>query len=328
MKLHPIWQEYPDLQPELAKTLDLMENSVKLKNKPVEIAVMEMVHAGGKLLRPAYQLLFSRFGPDQDREKAVALAASIEMLHTATLIHDDIVDEADLRRNLPTVAARFGNDVAVYAGDYLFVCCFKLLADYAGSLRSLQLNSRSMEKILNGELGQMDRRYDLTMTVDQYLENISGKTAELFALSCTVGPLESGASEKFAKECAQIGLNIGIAFQIIDDILDYSQDATAIGKPVLEDVRQGVYSLPLLLALEKGRSELTPFLQKKDAMTTADSQAVYRLVQQYDGVTRAHQMATRYTDKALKAIRKLPADAADTRGELEQLTLRILGRKN
>lgn len=328
MKLHPLWQDYPDLAPELAQTLTLMEDSVKLKNKPVEKAVMEMIHAGGKLLRPAYQLLFSRFGPDQDRQKAVALAASIEMLHTATLIHDDIVDESDLRRNLPTIAARFGNDVAVYAGDYLFVCCFKLLADYAGSLRSLQLNSRSMEKILNGELGQMDRRYDMHMTVDQYLDNISGKTAELFALSCTVGPLESGASEKFARDCAQIGLNIGIAFQIIDDILDYSQPAEQIGKPVLEDVRQGVYSLPLLLALEHGYNQLAPLLEKKEQMSAADTQEVYRLVQHFKGVDRAQQMATSYTTKALKAIAKLPDDPKDTRSELDRLTRVILQRTN
>lgn len=215
MKLHPLWQEYPSLQSELTETLALMEKTVKLKNKPVEKAVIEMIHAGGKLLRPAYQLLFSRFGPEQDRQKAIALAASIEMLHTASLIHDDIVDQADTRRTLPTVAARFGNDVAVYAGDYLFVCCFKLLADYAGSLRSLQLNSRSMEKILNGELGQMDRRYDQQMTVAEYLDNISGKTAELFALSCTVGALESGNSEKLPNNVAKLAYTSASRFKLL-----------------------------------------------------------------------------------------------------------------
>ena len=104
-----------------------------------------MIHSGGKMLRPAYQLLFSEFGEEKDSQKAVALSAAIEMLHTASLIHDDIVDQADTRRSLPTIRAQFGNDVAVYAGDYLFVCCFKLMADYAGSLKSLQINSRSME---------------------------------------------------------------------------------------------------------------------------------------------------------------------------------------
>ncbi|EAC9546861.1 polyprenyl synthetase family protein, partial [Listeria monocytogenes] len=165
MKLHSMWQEYPALQADLSASLQLMEKSLKLKNKEVEQAILSMIHSGGKLLRPAYQLLFSAYGSDKDREKAVALAASIEMLHTASLIHDDIVDHADTRRKLPTIRSEFGNDVAVYAGDYLFVCCFKLMADYASSMKSLQINSRSMEKILAGELGQMSKRYDLSVTV-------------------------------------------------------------------------------------------------------------------------------------------------------------------
>lgn len=165
MKLHPMWENYPALSKELTETLKRMEETVRLKNKPVEQAIKETIHAGGKLLRPAYQLLFSQFGPEQDRDKAIALAASIEMLHTATLIHDDIVDEADLRRGQPNIRSQFGNVVSVYAGDYLFVCCFKLLSDYSTSLKSLQLNSRSMEKVLNGELGQMDDRYNYELSV-------------------------------------------------------------------------------------------------------------------------------------------------------------------
>lgn len=328
MKLHPIWNDYPTLRNELTDTLQLMETAVKLKNKPVEQAILAMIHSGGKLLRPAYQLLFAQFGPEQDRKKAIALAASIEMLHNATLIHDDIVDQADLRRNLPTIAASFGNDVAVYAGDYLFVCCFKLMADYAGSMRSLQINSRSMDKILTGELGQMDDRYSLDMTIDQYIENISGKTAELFALSCSVGAFESGTSEKFAKSAAAIGLNIGLAFQIIDDILDYSQPEAQIGKPVLEDVRQGVYSLPLLYALQKGRQQLTPLLEKRSDMTDEDTQEVYRYVQHFQGVTKAQQLAEKYTNKALKSIRQLPDTSQKTKETLEEITKIILKRTN
>ncbi|WP_122646022.1 polyprenyl synthetase family protein [Enterococcus mediterraneensis] len=328
MKLHPIWNDYPTVKKELIDTLALMEKTVKIKNKSVEKAVLEMIHSGGKLLRPAYQLLFSQFGPEQDRQKAIALSASIEMLHNATLIHDDIVDQADIRRNLPTIAAEFGNDVAVYAGDYLFVCCFKLMADYASSLRSLQINSRSMDKILSGELGQMDDRYAMDMSIDQYIENISGKTAELFALSCSVGALESGTTEKFAKNAAEIGLNIGIAFQIIDDILDYSQEESHIGKPVLEDVRQGVYSLPLLYALQDGRQQLEPLLTKKDAMTDADTQAVYQYVQQFQGVQKAQELAEKYTNKALRAIQKLPETPQQTKQLLEKLTREILARTN
>ncbi|HGE6729048.1 TPA: polyprenyl synthetase family protein [Enterococcus faecium] len=328
MKLHPMWENYPALSKELTETLKRMEETVRLKNKPVEQAIKETIHAGGKLLRPAYQLLFSQFGPEQDRDKAIALAASIEMLHTATLIHDDIVDEADLRRGQPNIRSQFGNVVSVYAGDYLFVCCFKLLSDYSTSLKSLQLNSRSMEKVLNGELGQMDDRYNYELSVKEYLENISGKTAELFQLSCSVGAFECGTSERFAKKAGDIGLSIGMAFQIIDDILDYTKESQEIGKPVLEDMRQGVYSLPLIYSLQKNKPKLLPYLEKKAAMTEEDVDAVRKIVEHTGGVEEARKLAASYTEKALKEIKKLPATSLRTKENLFSLTQLILDRKD
>ncbi|MDN6343603.1 MAG: polyprenyl synthetase family protein [Tetragenococcus koreensis] len=328
MELHPIWNDYPQLQPELTQTLELMEKSIQLKNEPVKKALLEMIGAGGKLLRPAYQLLFSQFGPEKDRQKAIALAAAIEMLHTATLIHDDIVDDASLRRNLPTIRAEFDNNTAVYAGDYLFVTCFKLMSDYTGSLRSLQKNAVSMEKILSGELGQMEDHYNLAITVDEYLANISGKTAELFALSCSAGAFESGTSQLFAKNVSDIGHNIGMAFQIVDDILDYTQPRAEIGKPVLKDVRQGIYTLPLIYALQTEDKQLTPLLEKKELMTEDDTQKVYQLVNELDGVNKAQQLANRYTKKALKRIDNLPNNPENTKIILQQLTQTLLTRTN
>ncbi|MEI5993891.1 polyprenyl synthetase family protein [Candidatus Enterococcus mansonii] len=328
MNVHPMWGKYPELAKELSSTLKLMENSVNLKNKEVENAVMSMIHSGGKLLRPAYQLLFSQFGEKRESEKAVALAAAIELLHTATLIHDDIVDEADIRRSLPTIRSQFGNSTAVYAGDYLFVSCFKLLADYSSTLKSIQLNSRSMEKILSGELGQMDNRYNLDMTIDQYLENISGKTAELFSLSCFVGAYESGTTERFAKNCGKIGENIGIAFQIIDDVLDYTQSPEQIGKPVLEDVRQGIYSLPLLYALEEGRESLLPYLEKGEKLSDSETNKIYELIHSFGGVTKAQKLAEKYTKQALKGINKLPETSTDAKNQLLKITQALLVRTN
>ncbi len=328
MKLHPMWEKYPQLQPELTQTLTLMENTIQLKNKPVQEAILAMIQAGGKLLRPAYQLLFSQFGPEQDRQKAIALAASIEILHTATLIHDDIVDEADTRRKRPTIRTAFDNSTAVYAGDYLFLSCFRLMADYAGSIKSLQMNSRSMEKVLSGELGQMSAHYDLGITVEHYLENISGKTAELFSLSCFIGALESGTSQLFAKNASVIGQEIGMAFQIIDDILDYTQSAAAIGKPVLEDVRQGIYSLPLIYALAADRSQLVPLLEKRDALSDDDAQEIYRLVHELGGVEKAQALAEKYTQQALTKISKLPKNNQQTKETLLAITQAILYRQN
>lgn len=328
MYIHPMWEAYPALAKALTRTQLLMEKSIQLKDKQVEKAILTMIHSGGKLLRPAYQLLFSQFGEKSNQKKNIALAAAIEMLHTATLIHDDIVDHAAVRRNQPTLHVSFDNQVAVYAGDYLFVCCFKLLSEYISSLRSIQLNAKSMETILNGEVGQMRERYNLHLSVAQYLENISGKTAELFALSCFVGAFESGTSEHFAKECSEIGKNIGIAFQIIDDVLDYTQQSQTVGKPVMHDIQQGIYSLPLLYALQTNAEPFIPLLAKKAQMTQAESAHVYQLVHQLNGVKQAQALAASYTQQALHAIEKLPDTEHQTKATLKQITQQILTRNS
>lgn len=328
MKIHEMWHAYPELATDLEATLASMQKSIKLANKDVEQAILAMINSGGKLLRPAYNLLFAQFGSANTKEKSIALAAALETLHTATLIHDDVIDDATTRRGLPSIQAHFSKDIAVYAGDYLFITCFKLLAEHASSLKSIQLNSSSMEKILSGELGQMNMRYNTSTSVKQYIENISGKTAELFALSCFVGAYESGCGELFSNKCRKIGLAIGISFQIIDDILDYSQDATTLGKPVLEDVRQGVYSLPLLCGMSKNKEAFLPYLSKKELMTDADAQAVFELVQQYDGLADAQKLATDYTQKALKMIQKLPNNEHHTKEVLYTITEQILIRNH
>lgn len=326
MKIHKLWQDYPNLEHDLQDTLNLMERSIKLTNKDVEQAIFSMLASGGKLLRPAYLLLFSQFGT-QDKEKAIALAAAMETLHTATLIHDDIVDEADIRRNVPTIQAQFGKDVAVYAGDYLFITCFKMLADYTSSLKSIQINARSMENVLSGELGQMNTRYDTSVSIKTYLDNISGKTAELFALSCFVGAYEAGCSQLFSNSCKKIGNNIGMAFQILDDILDYTQDANNLGKPVLEDVRQGVYSLPLIIAIKKQPDKLLPLLNKKADMSVKDTELVYDIVHKSGALEEASKLASHYTENALKGIKKLPTTPDRTKVILHELTTMLLTRQ-
>ncbi|WP_179395864.1 polyprenyl synthetase family protein [Lacticaseibacillus absianus] len=325
MQIHPMWADYPALAPELEATLGLIETNIHPNNQPVADALLAMINAGGKLLRPAYCLLFAQFKP-VDRQKMIALAAAVESLHTATLVHDDIIDKSATRRGLPTISAQFGPDVAVYAGDYLFVVCFKLIAHWASDLRSVQQDSASMEQILNGELAQMGRRYNLEMTIDDYLNQVSGKTGQLFALACFLGAYESGNTGRFAKVAERTGMAVGIAFQLLDDILDYTSTLDTIGKPVHEDIRQGVYSAPLILAMADHRAEFAPYLARQAAMTDADIQAVLALVARYDGVALARQMAQRYTDQALAAMRKLPDRPA--RQTLIQLTTQLLTRQS
>ena len=325
MKIHPMWHEYPTLAPELASALTLIEKQITTNNTPVAKAIMEMINGGGKLLRPAYCLLFSRF-QDTDREKMIALAAAIETLHTATLIHDDIIDKSPTRRNQVTIQKQFGPDTAVYAGDYLFVVCFKLLAHYASSLRSIQQDSGSMEKILKGELDQMATRYQTQITINDYLKQVSGKTGQLFALSCFVGAYESGGTTNFAKTAEKIGMNIGIAFQLLDDILDYTSDGETLGQPVYEDVRSGVYSAPLILAMQRDRQAFLPLLVKKEHISDTEMIQLRDLVIKYEGVKQAYTMAQQRTDLATAGLQKLPAGAA--RDDLIRLTEGLLKRKS
>ncbi|MDE3283269.1 heptaprenyl diphosphate synthase [Lacticaseibacillus casei] len=324
MKIHPMWHEYPTLAPELSSALTLIEKQITTNNTPVAEAILEMINGGGKLLRPAYCLLFSRF-QDTDREKMIALAAAIETLHTATLIHDDIIDKSPTRRNQITIQKQFGPETAVYAGDYLFVVCFKLLAHYASSLRSIQQDSGSMEKILKGELDQMATRYQTDITIDDYLKQVSGKTGQLFALSCFVGAYESGGSTNFAKAAEKIGMDIGIAFQLLDDILDYTSSGDTLGKPVCEDVRSGVYSAPLILAMQRDRQAFLPLLAKKDQISDAEMDTLRDLVIQYEGVKQAYAMARQHTDQAIAGLKKLPAGPAQD--DLIRLTGSLLNRK-
>ena len=325
MKIHPMWHEYPTLAPELASALTLIEKQITTNNTPVAKAIMEMINGGGKLLRPAYCLLFSRF-QDTDREKMIALAAAIETLHTATLIHDDIIDKSPTRRNQVTIQKQFGPDTAVYAGDYLFVVCFKLLAHYASSLRSIQQDSGSMEKILKGELDQMATRYQTQITINDYLKQVSGKTGQLFALSCFVGAYESGGTTNFAKTAEKIGMNIGIAFQLLDDILDYTSDGETLGKPVYEDVRSGVYSAPLILSMQRDRQAFLPLLAKKEHISDTEMIQLRDLVIKYEGVKQAYTMAQQRTELATAGLQKLPAGAA--RDDLIRLTESLLKRKS
>ncbi|MDC8270637.1 polyprenyl synthetase family protein, partial [Lacticaseibacillus rhamnosus] len=208
----------------------------------------------------------------------------------------------------------------------LFVVCFKLLAHYASSLRSIQQDSGSMEKILKGELDQMATRYQTQITINDYLKQVSGKTGQLFALSCFVGAYESGGTTNFAKTAEKIGMNIGIAFQLLDDILDYTSDGETLGKPVYEDVRSGVYSAPLILAMQRDRQAFLPLLAKKEHISDTEMIQLRDLVIKYEGVKQAYTMAQQRTELATAGLQKLPAGAA--RDDLIRLTESLLKRKS
>ena len=291
------WTPYPKLADQLNTVQDTMSHTIKIKNEQTQQAILSLITSGGKMLRPAYLLLFSEFS-SLDQDKRIALASSIELLHTATLIHDDVIDQAQTRRGVPTISHLYGTDVAVYAGDYLFICVFKLMVNHALDMSHLSNRITAMETVLNGELAQMTVKYDPTQTIKDYIATISGKTGELFAQACAV-PLIADKQPLLAKLAYDIGLHIGIAFQVMDDYLDYTSDTESFGKPVLADIKQGIYTAPVLFAIAEDK-RVAPLLESK-AYTQ-----VLTIIAESDALDKTFKLAQKHTNIALKLINKLP----------------------
>lgn len=295
-------QDYPKLASNLEQVSDLMIKSIKLKDGEVRSAIFDLFNVGGKMLRPAYCILFSGF-TDLDKNLILNLAASIELLHTATLVHDDVIDKADKRRGIDTISHLYGDQIAIYAGDYLFAAAFRLLSQYTDKLTTITDQTNALERLIVGELGQMGSLYNTDQTIDEYIDNIAGKTGQLFATSCSLAPLVAG-DIILAKLSNEIGLNIGIAFQILDDYLDYTSDKATFGKPVLEDMKQGIYSAPALYALEEYKRRNDDRLI--ETLKTKNYDEAHDLLIQSDALNKTKDLAKSYTNKALRLIDKLP----------------------
>lgn len=318
---------HPQLNTALKEVASLITTKIRTSDPELSTALKKMATNGGKYLRPAFFWLFATSGRHQPRlnhDQLTKVASSIEVLHMATLIHDDIIDDSPERRGQVAIQARFGKDVAVYAGDYLFTVFFDLITDTMADSRFLRVNARVMHRILRGELAQKNNRFKIDQPLLAYLRSINGKTAALFSLAAEEGAYFGGSDRRTVTLAKRIGQNIGIAFQILDDILDYSK-GDQLNKPVLEDLATGVYSLPLLLALRNDPSTLTPLLAKKRAMTKNDMVTVRQLVIANHGITEARQLATAFSKKAVAEIDQLPA--GPSRRVLHQLAGQLLKRK-
>ena len=223
-----------------------------------------IVAAGGKRLRPLLTLASARLcgypGADGGG-RHVGLAACVEFIHTATLLHDDVVDESALRRGLASANAVFGNKASVLVGDFLFARAFQLMvAD--GSLRVLAILSQAAATIAEGEVLQLVTQNDLSTTEDRYLEVIKGKTAALFSAACQVGAVVADRPSTEEAALSDYGMKLGIAFQLVDDALDYSADQAKLGKTVGDDFREGKITMPVLVAYQSGDATERAFWER------------------------------------------------------------------
>ena len=297
------WNEYPVIKNDLEEVNEIMKKNIKCKEKLIENEILELINSGGKLLRPAFLIIAARFGQFNE-EDIYPLAAVIEMLHMATLVHDDIIDDSILRRGVQTIQSKYGKNYAVYIGDFLFCRCFKILSEHS-SLKSIKVDSNVMSRVCMGEIEQFSSVYNQQVSVNKYLKRISGKTAELFSLSFYSGAMESGCNDKLCRNLSKIGHNIGMAFQIIDDILDYTGDEILVGKSLGNDIKQGIYTLPLIYALQKETHRLSPILAN-NSFDKNDLKDIVSIVKDFGGIEKSRTLAERYTKRAFNIINTLP----------------------
>jgi octaprenyl-diphosphate synthase len=308
--------------------LDLVDETIDaLRNVDFEpmAEMLDLVLAGrGKRLRPALSLLAGKFGRYK-LDLLVPLAASIELLHTATLVHDDVIDNAATRRGRPTANSMLHNTTTVMLGDYMFAHAADFVAR-TGNIEVIRLFSQTVMTIARGEIGQDMTAYDTRQTVREYLQRIGGKTASLFATACQGGALLANASKDRVEALKHYGYNLGMAFQVVDDILDFVGDEQEMGKPVGSDLSQGTLTLPSLLLLDR-HSKNNP-IQKLFAHRRRQeylSQAV-EMIRQSDIPRESYQMAESFAKEAREALTALPKNAA--RRTLRDILTYVLERQS
>lgn len=300
------WNEYPKIQANLIQVKELISQRLVINNKSIEEAITKFSSTGGKMIRPALFFLFADFGEKKEHEQLIKIAASLELLHSATLVHDDIIDDSPTRRGMPSIQTRFGKDVAVYTGDFMYTSYFELLAECMSQTPFLLKNAQAMKKVLQGELTQMTCTFNADQTVSDYLRNINGKTAELIRLSCHEGAYFGGADKKLQSRAKRIGSAIGLAFQVYDDILNFSLELGNDQKPILTDVQQGIFTLPLLIARDNHPEIIRPYLEKPEELSRQDLIQLAIYVDSLGGISGSLSFAEKLTQKALDEIHQLP----------------------
>jgi len=278
---------------------------------------------GGKRIRPALTLLSGKFY-DYNLGSLLPMATAVELMHTATLVHDDAVDNSLVRHGRPTINKVWGEDKAVLLGDYLFAKAGEFAAD-TGNLRVIKLFSQTLQTISTGELNQSFNAFNLEQTHQHYFQRISCKTASLFSLATESGAILSQAREKSVKVLKGYGYNLGIAFQIVDDILDFIGTEEEMGKPVGSDLAQGTLTLPAMLLLEHYPEDnpVKKVFQNQDRQKNIE--LAIELIRNSSIVSECYEVASEYCSKACQSLKLLPDNAS--RRALIELADYVVNRK-
>ena len=283
-----------------------------------------IIAAGGKRLRPALLLMVSNALGEQ-RPTKHTLAAVVELIHTATLLHDDVVDESTLRRGRPTANESFGNPASVLVGDFLHTRSFQMMVE-AGNMRILQVLSDATNVIAEGEVQQLINTHDASLDEAGYLHVIRSKTAKLFEASTQIAAILAGANARIEAACATYGQALGTAFQIIDDVLDYDGNATEMGKNLGDDLREGKCTLPLIIAMQRATPEDAQVVREAiEQGSTEQLPSILSIVKRTGALDATREAAHDEAMRAIAALQALPVNAYTQ--AMEQLAAQLLLRR-
>jgi len=286
-----------------------MEELTKSGDQVLDGSLNYLFATGGKMIRPSLLLIGSMFGKKTKKNQEIILdvATAIESIHLATLVHDDIIDQSDMRRNQLSIQAKYGQSYAVYMGDYLLSQCFLMLSHLDLDKEVFTRVAKTVNQICLGDMKQHQMKFDLDITLDMYLRMVSKKTAALISMSLAAGGYLSKASEETSKLLGKIGYEIGMIFQLVDDLLDYEGDQQVVGKDVQMDVIKGYYSSPIIYALQSDTeqaSHLKKLLSRE--LNELDFEEIYSIVVSTQSIEKTKELVQRYHTRARDLILKLP----------------------
>lgn len=306
------WFQDDILNNQLKIVRNNMQNDLKCGNHYLDESVDYLLLSGGKMLRPLLLLIGSKFGKLYSKKESdiISLSTAIETLHVATLLHDDVIDEAKLRRGQESIQSKYSKEYAIYMGDYLLSKCFLLLTELQIPKNLAIRLAKVVSQICMGEISQNSSRYNLNVSIMKYLRNISNKTAALFSISLSAGSYVTKASENVTRKLANAGYQLGMAFQIVDDLLDFVGDEKTVGKDLKSDILQGYYCMPVLFSIND-KSEFQNEIKElfNSGINKGNIDELVELIKKSGAIEKTRNLAKRYHQKAINIVSKLPENS-------------------
>lgn len=284
-----------------------LESRIQTESLLLRQASLHLLQAGGKRIRPVFVLLGGKFG-NYDINVIKHVAVSLELIHMASLVHDDVIDDAELRRGKPTIKSKWDNRIAMYTGDYIFALALELMTNIEYPAAH-QILSNTIVEVCIGEIEQIKDKYRFDQNLKDYLRRIKRKTALLIAVSCQLGAVAAGVDKQIHQKLFRFGYFVGMSFQIMDDVLDFTATEKELGKPAGSDLVQGNITLPALYAM-KDENIKVKISNVHEQMDKSELTSIINLIKSSGAIEQSIKMSDMYLNKALKILDELPENKA------------------